>query len=308
MAIEVRDVDMEIGMASQRSCFFAYFDILGFKNLVKRTTFEQLKCIVDDFTVGFAKAVDESRSIKVNTGMVATRIKLGENIKVRIVSDSIYVWTENDDRLKQFDDLLHIVNAMLVSGLEQGMPLRGVVTYGELFSGEVKMPEDTPIDFSFDNGSAVYGRALVEAYELEGQMDWSGAILTPKAWAKVVGEFERPEGAGRIMRTCSVKSAEDLFNHFPYLLWYDVPFKNGKRKAIAFNWNYRPRLAVSMEDIYMAFVERGSIDDAAVALKLLETSRFFEYTKPFVGPCGKDLVGAMPTPDPFYAMSDLQNN
>lgn len=308
MAIGVGEEDKEVGSARQKFCFFAYLDILGFKNLVKRTTFEQLKGIVDDFTVGFAKAVDESRSIETNKGKIDARIKLGESIKVRIVSDSIYVWTENEDRLKQFEDLLHIVNAMLASGFVQGLPLRGVVTYGELFSGEVKMPEDIPFDFSFGNGSAVYGRAVVEAYELEGQMEWSGAILTPRAWAKVVGEFESSEGAGRIMRACSVKCANDLFNHFPYLLWYDVPFKNGKRKAIAFNWNYRPRLAVSMEDIYMAFVERGSIDDAAVALKHLETSRFFEYTKPFAGPCNKDLVRAMPTPDPFYAMSDLQNN
>ena len=58
------------------------------------------------------------------------KIKLGSGIHARIVSDSIYVWTENDDRLKQFDDLLRIVNVLLVNGFLQGLPLRGVVTFG----------------------------------------------------------------------------------------------------------------------------------------------------------------------------------
>ncbi len=309
MAIGVSEEDQKIGSTWQHSCFVAYLDILGFKDIVKRNSFEQLKSIVDDFTIGFARAVDESRSIKTNTGRITSRIKLGGGVKVRIVSDSIYVWTENDDRLKQFDDLLHVVNAMIAGGFEHGLPLRGVVTYGELFSGEVKMPDDIPFDFSFIHSSAVYGRALVEAYELEGKMDWSGAILTPKAWEKVVGEFERYKGAGRTMRSCSVKCAEDLFNHYPYFVWYDVPFKGGKRKAIAVNWNYRSGHVFSAGKIHQAFTggRCEGLDDI-VKTKSNETVRFYEYTQQAAELCESGSVKKLPVPDLTYKSTDLQNN
>lgn len=299
-ATEVVEVCNDVPLAVQNSCFFGYLDILGFKDIVKQNSFDQLKGIVRDFTVKCAESIDQSRSIGTE------KVKMGSNIHARIVSDSIYLWTENDDRLKQFDDLLHIVNAMLASGFQQDIPLRGVVTFGELFIGDIKIPEDIPLDFSFDNGS-VYGKALVEAYELESQMDWSGAILTPKAWAKVEGEFERWQEFGEnvIMRSGNIKSPTDLFNHFPHLLWYEVPFKNGKKKAIAFNWNYKPSLELSSEIIHNAFAKRCGVVDNAVSTKLDETIRFYEYTQRVAELCDFGLKKGLPVPDSDYVLSTL---
>ena len=65
---------------------------------------------------------------------------------------------------------------------------------------------------------------------------------------------------------------------------YDVPFNGGKRMPIAYNRNYKPHLAMSMEEIYRAFVGRCSIAVAAM-LKLLETLRSYEYTEPVAGLC-----------------------
>ena len=287
----------------RNSCFFGYLDILGFKHIVKQNSFDHLRGIVKDFSVKCAEAIDKSRCIG------TARVKLESGIRARIVSDSIYVWTEKDDCLKQFDDLLHIVNAMIVSGFQQGLPLRGVVTYGELFLGDVKIPEDIPLDFHFDNGS-VYGRALVEAYELESQMDWSGVILTPKAWAKVEGEFERSRKfrESAVMRSRNIKSANDLFNHFPHLLWYDVPFKGGNRRnAIAFNWNYKPRIEVSAEKICKAFAGQCGIVDNAVRVKLNETIRFYEYTQRVAELFDFGLQKGLPVPDSDYVLATIEN-
>jgi hypothetical protein len=300
-ATEVVEVCNDVRSAVQNSCFFGYLDILGFKDIVKQTSFDQLKGIVKDFTVKCAESIDQSRCIGA--------AKIGSAIHAQIVSDSIYLWTVNDDRLKQFDDLLRIVNAMLATGFQQDIPLRGVVTFGELFIGDVKIPEDIPLDFSFDNGS-VYGKALVEAYELESQMDWSGAILTPKAWAKVEDEFERWQEFGEnvIMRSGNIKSSADLFNHFPYLLWYDVPFKDGNRRnAIAFNWNYKPCPDLSEEKIRNAFTGRGGVIDDTVRVKLNETIRFFEKTRRVAELCGFGLMKELPVPDSNYVLATLGN-
>ena len=201
------------------------------------------------------------------------------------------------------------MNALLVSGFQQGLPLRGVVTFGELFLGSVKIPGDIALDFPFDNGS-VYGRALVEAYELESQMDWSGVLLTPRAWAKVVGEFERSSKAEEraVMRSGNIKSATDLFNHFPYLLWYEVPFKGGnKRKTIAFNWNYKPYFELSAEKIRKAFIERCAVVNDTVRVKLNETLQFYEYTQRVTELCDFGLMKGLPVPDPDYVLATIGN-
>lgn len=294
----------DVQSVARNSCFFGYLDILGFKDIVKQNSFDRLNGIVEDFTVKCAEGIDRSRSVGANM-----KIKLGSGIHARIVSDSIYVWTENDDRLKQFDDLLRIVNVLLVNGFLQGLPLRGVVTFGELFLGNVKIPGEIPIDFHFDNGS-VYGRALVEAYELESQMDWSGVLLTPRAWAKVEGEFERGRkfGESAVMRSGNIKSANDLFNHFPHLLWYDVPFKDGNRRsAISFNWNYKPCIELSVEKIRKAFVRQRNVVDDAVKVKLNETIRFYEYTQRVAELCEFGLKKGLPVPDSDYVLATIGN-
>ena len=283
----------------QESCFFAYLDILGFTKIVKENTYEQLKEIVDGFTVKCKETIDSSRTIKTNTGKEVAKIAV--DVNVRIVSDSIYIWAKGDESLLQFDDMLHAVNALLAYGFERGLPLRGVVTYGELFSERAKVSSDNPRDFSFVNDS-LYGRALVEAHELESQMNWGGVILTPKAWAKVLGDFENKF----TMR--SIKSPDDLFAHYPYLLWYDVPFKRNAKKAIAFNWNYKPETALSEEKIRKAFEGRHGVEDETVKKKLNETIRFYKYTQHVAELCNFGLKGKLPIPDPTYIFTDLQNN
>ena len=291
-----RDVRPDI----PQSCFFALLDILGFKNIVKQKTFEQLRKIVDTFTVGFRQTVDLSRTFGAGNGIDGLKIELG-HIHVRIVSDSIYVWADGDECLKGFDDVLHVVNAMLASGFENGLPLRGVVTYGELFVGRRETSGDGSGDFAFESGS-IYGKALVEAHELESQVNWSGAILTPCAWTKVVSSFKD----GMVTGT-NIKCPDDYFNSYPYLLWYDVPFKSGNRNAITFNWNYRSGLKLDAEKVQKAFSENAGPLDDDVKVKLDETIRFYEHTKPFSGPCDIELVKSLPTPGFGYALSGTNN-
>lgn len=64
----------------QNSCFFGYLDILGFKNIVKHNSFEQLKGIVEKFTIECARAADRSRSI--NAGKCKVRMKMESGIHV----------------------------------------------------------------------------------------------------------------------------------------------------------------------------------------------------------------------------------
>ena len=286
------------GITAQDSCFLAYLDILGFKEKVKQMSVEALKKLVADFTDTFRKTVNSSRMVPGGNGR-DVGIKIGPGMEFRMVSDSIYVWIKNDDDcMKQFDNMIHIVNALLATGFEKRLPLRGVVTFGELFSGNIKTPCNVPPDLLFRDNDSLYGKAIVEAYELESRIDWSGAIVTPNAWAKVVGTHKKLRG----------KRPSDMFNRFPYFLWYDVPFKKGKGKAIAYNWNYFSKIDLSEEKIHNAFVGKYGVVDDAVKVKHDETIRFFEYTKRVAELCDRGLKSALPVPDTSYALSDLSIN
>ena len=284
-----------MSQTEQNLCFFALLDILGFKKRVKETTFDQLKEIVNGFIVGTARTVDVSRGIVTHTGQICSRGKL-KSVSVRIVSDSICVWAnqseEDDNCLRQFDSLLLIVKGMLEYGLSHDLPLRGAITFGELFSGDTRLPDDFPVDFSFD-ANTLYGRAVVDANEVEATMNWSGAIVTPNAWAKVKKEFAE----GHKMRAANIKRPEDLFNHFPYLVWWDVPYKEKRQKGIAINWNYYPYNAVSEDTIKRAFSGRGS-GDAEVSKKRDETILFYKNAIAV-------QVENLPVPDETYGQVDL---
>jgi len=138
-------------------------------------------------------------------------------------------------------------------------------------------------------------------------MDWCGAILIPRAWTEVVRVFEREikAGAGRVMRSVTIKSAEDLFKQFSYFVWYDVPFKGCAKKAIAFNWNYEHPRALSIEAVRRAFVGRCNDVNDAVKKKLQETIRFYEYTQRVRELRRSRLQKTLPTPDPACVLSDL---
>lgn len=288
-----------IDSLNSKSSFFAYLDILGFKNLVKGTQYDKLKAIVTDFVNESARAIDVSRGIVTATGQICSRSKL-ESLSVCIVSDSICLWTrqaDSGDKLKNFDRLLQSVKCLLASGLSHGLPLRGVVTHGELILGKILPPNGIPDDFSFAADS-VYGRAVVEAYEFEAKMNWSGAILTPNCWREVEKEFAK----GHKMLSAAICRPEDLFNHFPYLIWYDVPFKCGRQKAIAVNWNYKPFQVFSEETINGAFsyTRKDNADDSSVNVKARETIDFFKYTNVAIG-------GIKGLPVPSYALPGLYN-
>lgn len=82
------------------------------------------------------------------------------NIRVYQFSDAIFLYTEDDkeDTLKEF---IITLNLLFAQSIIRGFPLRGALTYGDLY---VK-------------GNIVVGEPLIKAYQLEGRQEWSGLIV-----------------------------------------------------------------------------------------------------------------------------------
>ena len=102
------------------------------------------------------------------------------------------------------------------------------------------------------------------------------------------------------------ETSEGRSEDLRYLFWYDVPFKCGsRRRAIAFNWNYKPKVTLSAEKIYKSFPQPRDADYDAVKIKIKETIRFYEYSQRVDQLCSVGLKKALPVPDLDYVLSEL---
>ena len=270
MTSEVCGTDDGVCSVDQNSCFFACLKIIGFKNFVKSAACDQVEQIDNDLNTNCKAIVDEV--LEIAKGNENDRIDRERWIDFRIDNGTIYVWTKNDERLIQFDYLLFIVNALLVWGLEQRLPMKGVLAFGDLFSGGEKKPGDL---LSCVENDLIWCPDMVEAHRLEAQMNWSGVILTRNVWSKIEREFEKGEEdkRGRVMRSWNIKSAKELFNPFSYLIRYD------RGGAIAINWNYDTSRDLTEDKIRKAFEGPCVQFYGDVNGNLCETLKFFEHTQ-----------------------------
>ena len=271
MADENYEERNAIGPTDEGAHFFAHLEILGLKNAKRQDDYDSMKKKVGSFVEACKAEIEEKRA--------GSKNEFGFGIGFRIDSDSFCVWTQNDYRLYQFDDLLQTVSILLVIGFKQGMPLRGVIRYGNYKVERFGKTDDLRDVSLFDN-EELLRMTQNEAHDLSVPMDWSGAVLTRKAWEKIAYEFARGkhEGWGRVMRSANIDSAEWLRGR--YLLPYDIPFEVGDCiKYNAINWNYNPNDGLSEDVVRKAFEGPCSTYDSDIESKQEKTLQFFECSQ-----------------------------
>ena len=270
MAEENYEARNEMGPSDDGVHFFAHLEILGLKNANGHDDYNSLKEKVDYFV--------ETSKAEIEKVQAEFKDEFGFGIGFRIDSDSFYVWTQNDYRLYQFDDLLQTVSILLVNGFKQGMPLRGVIGYGDFNAERLGKTVDVQDVSSFDD-EELCRMVQNEAQDFGSTMNWSGVALTQKAWEEVKNEFARGkhEGWGRVIRSVGINSTEDLLER--YLLSYVIPFEDGDcRKYNAVNWNYNPNDGLSEDVIRKAFEGSCVVFDEDAKTKLRKTLEFLDYT------------------------------
>ena len=253
--------------------FFVFLDILGFQKVVEKNSTQELEDIIIKFRCGFNAAIDKSRTLEYvncHDGLAgAAKIDISK-LNFRLYSDSILIWTE-DVKFNTFRNLLEAVSELLSYSMQNGMPLRGAMTYGDLLVSKENE------NGQFLSNEAIYGKALVEAYEEEGKMEWAGCVLTQKAWNKVKEIWSPTIASGS-------PDPNAYFNRFPLLTWYEIPQKNGtaiiKEYAIAINWNsamlWGNKEIIDSQKIIDSFSAYGK--RKCPNRKLEETLNFLEYT------------------------------
>ena len=113
-------------------------DVLGFSNIVKNLPSAKLEERVDTW-INLVKNSKNDAEIE----------------KLQLISDTVFAL--EDDSEDGFKRLLEFSKLLLERGMETFFPIRGAIARGDL---------------SWSN--LIYGKALLDAYELERSLEWIG--------------------------------------------------------------------------------------------------------------------------------------
>jgi hypothetical protein len=195
--------------------YFAFLDIMGFRELVKNNPHDELvslyKRLVNFQVEFYEKYHQEEQKHRAE--------KLGEyfeptGLRLVSISDSIMLWTKNSKE-NSLIELASAVKLLMSISMSIGIPLRGAIVKGDI---EILERE---------NSLSIIGRGLVHAYETEGKQNWSGCTVDNgiftylKSIQNIV--LNRP-GAHRF------EKLDSLF------VETEIPFKDKPRKGFVINW------------------------------------------------------------------------
>lgn len=235
-----------------KNSFVAFFDVLGFKNLVEKNSHEDL---IDIYEFGLYKSLDISEEY---TNLIFKYIT-PENeldtlkVKIYVISDSvIFIQEDMSER-----GLLYIISycRMLIgSALADGIPIRGGLSFG-------------PVTIDNRRGTTVVGLGLTKAYNLESKQQWAGGIIDKECF-----EIVTKKTSGFL---------DGLINNKknPIIAKYNVPLKDGTfNEELVFDWTIY-NLIKNEDFIKQAFSKHNKEIIPEVESKIENTITFFNEMK-----------------------------
>ncbi|HNP69016.1 MAG TPA: hypothetical protein PKH16_14005 [Aequorivita sp.] len=183
--------------------YIAFFDILGFKQIVYNNDFKELSRLFDHLLRDSQTAVSGENFIQMDTGGIVPDLT-NQKVNCLHVSDSIIFWT-NKATEDDFKELVNVCYSFYWRSLQTTFPLRGCLTFGEMELRPITIKSGTGDFHSY----SVIGKGIVDAYLKAESIEYAGCILASKAIEQV-----------------DDKLINDLIQE-QKICMYKVPFKNG---------------------------------------------------------------------------------
>lgn len=250
-------------MQTRKSCYVAFFDILGFRDLVTKNTHEYLKKLYfNEFDFSISSSLSD-----VNASIIGP---IEKAINSMTISDSIIFWT-NSDSLESFFIIFRAASALMISSFSMGLPLRGAITIGEIsISHGFYEYNQSSIK------SSLIGKPLVKAYEMEKQQNWSGCIIDDECINLYLESIKK--------RNLSEEDPFGISNliNSKLILEYEVPLKENKfEKKYVINWTMGGIFDhYKISEIEKAFSDhKKSTEREDVKIKIINTLEFYKKMK-----------------------------
>jgi len=236
----------------------AFLDILGFKQLVKNNGHTYLVNTFKKFLFMNEYSLSNGEVNKNATNKDELFNTDISNINLILISDGIVLFTNNSS-IDSFISMVDAISTLLNNGIKEGLPFRGGISCGD-FSTLLKISTNQKFIFS---KQLILGKALVEAYELELQQEWSGCIIQQNC----IEQFSN----------IAEKAKLNFIIDNNKIIEYNVPLKKEKAKYYVVNW-VKNNHSINKENIDSAFSKHNkNINTSSVECKIKNTIDFFEY-------------------------------
>ena len=130
--------------------YFLLLDLLGFSRIVSNLNPQELTQRMGGDWVNLI-------------GRTAADLHVND---IQLLSDTLFA--REHDSNDGLDRLLRFARALLEGGIQESLPIRGAITYGDVTWGPL-----------------IYGKPVIEAHGLEKSQNWIGISCAPKttrAW------------------------------------------------------------------------------------------------------------------------------
>jgi len=228
----------------------AYFDMLGFKNLVLHrplekavqslsTLLESLRTVSVRYSVRTGESFEELSAkydlndfLEPNSDLqpplsdIRSTFETETGLGIVLMSDSLVIYSEKICRkdnsfTAEVTKIILATRILLKRQFELVLPVRGAVTWGE---------------FYVDRENSIYcGKALVEAIEVAESQEWIGAVVCEPLDATIVGmvgSFNAKDYTESYMS----KNGSQFLRPKWDIVEYDVPFKSKPKRRWIVNW------------------------------------------------------------------------
>ncbi|HDR6266614.1 DUF262 domain-containing protein [Bacillus cereus group sp. Bce039] len=250
---------VKVEEVKEKEVFFAFLDILGFKDLVNNNSNKDLIDL-------YSKIIDGS----VENALSKGQINIDENgnanpnldyasVNTLVISDSILLWT-NHDHPWDFMDLILVVREVLYNSMKAGIPLRGAIAKGPLVTQKHDKSKGDILIHRF----TVVGKALVEAYKKEAIQEWSGCLID--------------EECINSLSNSVISNNLDILLNKNILIKYKVPYKLGNiKEEYVLNWVGEKMTTKTVRESFSKY--NKGVNNWAVESKIKNTLEFLTYVQ-----------------------------
>lgn len=252
----------------QQIKYFALLDILGFKDIVNNNKLCVVEGLYNTLTeiIGYGKAFHGIKHWLPNFQEIEGKTCLNS----LFVSDSIMLWTDNDEP-NGFFELILVVQHIMNLSIERGMPLRGAITSGEIVVKTDRLYKSGKLE----SNNSILGLPLINAYLLEKKAEWSGCIIDDETI------FHYSQKCDSWQESESFLPNLNTLIHRNIIKRYNVPMKKGSTEELySINWTHINRLRLNEDILERSFKKHNkNIEHPRVQDKIRNTINYFKETK-----------------------------
>lgn len=185
--------------------FVAFFDILGFKDLVMRNTHEEIYKLLSDVSE-MRKEIETWKDESV--GRYAN-----SEIYTVSFSDSIVLFSKTDS-IEDYDLFIYSVRWLFENSIKKTIPLKAAIAYGEISLNQTQQ--------------IYFGQPIIDAYLLEEELNYFGIVFHNTIEEYCIKNFEESSNKKACVEIMTPLKSGTI-SHLN-LLWFDT--KESKKEVI----------------------------------------------------------------------------